>query len=636
MVETLVAGLYDPRRTLTPERARALVESALVWGGPVEVVQRGAFTVGVTPAGAAQPATAPDRPLCVLEGRMTLGSGPVTDEPWATEADVAAAWEGEGESMLGRARGSFLLALFDERREYGILARDQLGERPLLWHGGSRLAFASDYRPLLDLVSPRPAPDAVAVSCWLGLAVPSNGRTFFEGVHRLKPGHLIELRGEAWTPRSYWVPRYRAPFGDPVVDLIPALRQEMERATAGTLRGVDSAGVLLSGGLDSSTVAALAAPQAQRSGKSLRAYSAVFPGLESADESAYIDDSLQNLRLSGTRMAVHGGSLLAGSLRYARTSMAPDISANNFFWVDLLRQAAGEGVEVLLDGEGGDELFKTAHYLIADELRRGNLRMARLLVRNFPTLGGRMGRGIRWRVLGRYGVAGMLPYWVHRAVPMRPYSSPLGLTAPARRSVRRESDLWGWKRHDGPRWWAQLVDGMVYGPDNISGPDHALRIARMAGVQRRRPLLDLDLVEHVLRLPPAIGFQPMFARGHMRLAMQGALPESVIHRREKSFFTDVRVRSLVESDLDAARHLLGPKAEVRRFVRAEVIEEALAGPSPGASLMERGTWGFRLQHLGATELWLQLQADPGASEEALLGRVPDPARYVLQPQGPGD
>jgi hypothetical protein len=114
------------------------------------------------------------------------------------------------------------------------------------------------------------------------------------------------------------------------------------------------------------------------------------------------------------------------------------------------------------------------------------------------------------------------------------------------------------------------------------------------------------------------------------------LPESVIHRREKSFFTDVRVRSLVESDLVAARHLLGPKAEVRRFVRAEVIEEALAGPSPGASLMERGTWGFRLQHLGATELWLQLQADPGASEEALLGRVPDPARYVLQPQGPGD
>jgi hypothetical protein len=120
----------------------------------------------------------------------------------------------------------------------------------------------------------------------------------------------------------------------------------------------------------------------------------------------------------------------------------------------------------------------------------------------------------------------------------------------------------------------------------------------------------------------------------MRKAMQDALPESVLQRREKSFFTDVRVRSLVESDLHAARRLLGPAAEVRRFVGAEAIQNAVAGPRQGASLTERGSWGFRLQHLAATELWLRVQADPSISAEALFGRRPDPARYELTAQGP--
>lgn len=636
MVETLLAGLYDPRMTLSKERARELVERALAFSGPVRIVQRGPLTVGVAPEGTPVGNPGPDRPLCVFEGRISLASGPVTDEPWGTEADIAAAWDSVGEQLLASARGSFLLALWDERQQRGLIARDQLGERPLLWHGGSRLAFASDYRPLLDLVTPRPAPDPVAVSCWLGSSVPSNGRTFYEGVHRLKPGHLIELRDGAWTPREYWSPQYREPVRAAPEELYGGLRGEMERATGATLRGVRSAGVLLSGGLDSSTVAALAAPQAQAAGTSLRAYSAVFPGLESADESAFIDDTLAAHRLSGTRMAVQGGSLLAGSLRYARTWLAPDISANNFFWVDLLRRAADDGTEVLLDGEGGDEVFKTAYYLIADRLKQGNLTAAHRLVGSFPSIGRTSSRLLRWRVLGQYGVAGMVPYPFHRAVPVRPYKSSLALTPQARRWARREADPWGWKRLDGPRWWSHLVEAMVYGPDGISGPDHALRIARMAGVQRRRPLLDLDLIEHVLRLPPEIGFEPHFARGHLRVAMEGALPDSVRLRSQKSYFTDVRVRSLVESDLAAAGRLLGPGAEVRRFVRPEAIESALGRPAEDASMMERGSWGFRLQHLAATELWLRVQADPKLTEEELLGERPDPARYELQPQGPAN
>ncbi|MGH2761965.1 MAG: asparagine synthase-related protein, partial [Thermoleophilaceae bacterium] len=496
--------------------------------------------------------------------------------------------------------------------------------------------FASDYRPLLELVTPRPGPDQVAVACWLGSSVPRNGRTFYEGIRRLPPGHLIELAGDRWAARPYWTPRYREPVAA-TEEVFGPLRGEMERATAATLHGVRSAGVLLSGGLDSSSVAALAMPQARAAGTAFQAYSAVFPGVEAADESEYIDASLERLRLSGTRMAVHGGSLLAGSLRYTRAWLAPDISANNFFWIDLLQRAAQDGVEVLLDGEGGDELFKTAYYLIADRLRQGRVRAAHDLVGTFPAIANNPSRRLRWQVLGKYGLAGLLPYAFHRAWPrLRPYRGPLELTKQASRWARREPDPWSWKRLDGPRWWAHLVEGMVYGPEGIGGPEHALRIARLAGVQRRRPLLDLDLFEHVLRLPPELGFEPWFARGHLRIAMDGALPDSVRLRRQKSFFTDVRVRSLVESDLSLARRILGPDAEVRRYVRDADVDKALEGMPAGASEDERGVWGFRLQHLAATELWLRLQANPDLDDQALFGATPDPARYELLAQGPAD
>jgi asparagine synthase (glutamine-hydrolysing) len=635
MVETLMAGVYDPRMTLSPERARELVRRALAFNGPVEVIQRGPLTVGVSPGGDGRRwATGP---LCAMEGRLRLTAGPAKAQPWATEAEIADAWSAAGDEVLTSARGSFLVALWDEDRGRGVLARDQLGERPLMYHAGSRLAFASDYRPLLDLVTPRPAPDEVAVACWLGMCVPSNGRTFYEGIHRLAPGHAIELADGGWTARPYWTPRYREPVAGERDELYGGLRSELERATAATLHDVDTAGVLLSGGLDSSSVAALAAPQARATGTDLRAYSAVFPGIETADESAYIDESLGALGLSGTRMAVHGGSLLAGSLRYSRAWLAPDISANNFFWIDLLRRAAGEGAEVLLDGEGGDELFKTGYYLIADRLRQGQLRTARHLVGSFPTIAGNRSRRVRWKVLAQYGLGGLLPYAFHRAWPrLRPFRPALELTDSARRLTRRQEDPWSWKRLDGPRWWAHLVEGMVYGPEGVGGPEHALRIARLAGVQRRRPLLDLDLVEHVLKLPPELGFEPWFARGHFRVAMEGALPDMVRLRRQKWFFTDVRVRSLLESDLPLAHRILGPDAEVRRFVRDEEIRKALEGPAAGASEAERGSWGFCLQHLAATELWLRVQADPDVSDEALFGASPDPARYEFLPQGVAD
>ena len=296
----------------------------------------------------------------------------------------------------------------------------------------------------------------------------------------------------------------------------------------------------------------------KRGGSTLRAYSAVFPGLPDADEGPLIDELVEALDLHGTSMAVHGGSLLAGSLAYARTWHAPDISANNFFQPDLLRRA-GQEVDVLLDGEGGDELFMVPYYLLADHLRSAKIPEARRLLRRWPGIAGNHSRRLSARILRTYGLGGIVPHALDRArwrAARRGEDSVLSREAD--RLVRAAGDPAPWKRLDGPLWWRHLAYQMLEGPDSFGAPEHALRIGRMAGVRRARPLLDVDLTTYVLRMPPDLAFSPWFTKGHIRTAMANRVPESVMLRRQKTWFTDVRLRSLMESDMAFASTLAWP------------------------------------------------------------------------------
>ncbi len=629
---TLLAGIFDPRATLEPHRARALVEAALAFQGSVRIEQWGPLTVGLAPGEGVPVPGGGGTVHCSFEGEPRL------DGRWADEQTLAGAWQREGDGALNRLRGGFAAVLWDEERERGLVVRDQMGQRPLLWHGGRRLTFAGEFRPLLELITPRPAPDETAVACWLGSRVPSGDRTLFEGIRRLPGGHLLALESGTWRPRPYWQPRFAEPFEGDREELLAGMVARLEAATATTLDGTRSPAVLLSGGIDSTSVAAVAEPIAQQSGQSLRAYSAVFPDLPEADESPLIDELVDSLGLHSTSVAVRGGSLLTGLLDYARSWHMPDISANNFFWIDLLRLAGQDGVDVLLDGEGGDELFMVPHYLLADLLARGNAKEARELVERWPRIAevSHGGRRVRMNLVRHYGIGGLMPHAVDRALWLTGRKEPpVPLTPRAERVARRAADPAAWKRNEGPRWWRYIAHYMTEGPDSFGAPEHALRIARRAGVVRRRPLLDLELTEHVLRLPPQLAFAPWFTKGHIRSAMRDRVPDSILLRRHKTVFSDVRTRALA-SDLEFARRLLGPGAEVRRYVPAAAIEATLAGVPRDATVDERSAWGFRLQHMAGTEFWLRIQADPESSDELTSGAGLEPVDYdVLVRQGSG-
>jgi asparagine synthase (glutamine-hydrolysing) len=261
----------------------------------------------------------------------------------------------------------------------------------------------------------------------------------------------------------------------------------------------------------------------------------------------------------------------------------PPPSPNLFFWFPLLRRAASDGVSSLLDGEGGDELFGLSPYLIADRLRRGRPRAAVDVVRDIPGGGPHLTRQQIRPFLREYGFKGAAPYWLHRLVRRRHRAGAPSWLLPPTVDALVATDLDGrWKRLPGPRWWAYVVDAVTQGRGASATHDHVRRRAAMCGIEPRHALVDPDVVEFVLTIPPELHFDRRHNRPLVREALVGLLPDEVRLRPAKSSFDALFHESMAGPDLDVARRLLDPaEARVSAFVDlAAVHDELLADPPP--------------------------------------------------------
>jgi asparagine synthase (glutamine-hydrolysing) len=567
---------------------------------------------------------------CLVDGhlrdtesvRLALGAPPGS----APERLVALGYLRWGDAVLERLRGDFALLLWDHETESGLVARDQLGHRSVhLAADGPRLVIGAEVRDVLRMLRRRPGPDHEALVRWLvELEVPA-GRTLYEGVRELPPGHFLALGRNGWAERPYWRARYRPPERIGRADAVDAIRLALRRAVRSAVPVDAPVGITLSGGLDSSIVAGVAASDRPLD---LRAYSATFPGRPSMDESELIRLTAGRLGLPSTRVRVSGGSVLAGNVEYLAAWQQPASSPNVFFWLPLGRRAARDGVTVLLDGEGGDEVFGLSPYLVSDRLMRGRLAGAARLAHSVPGGGG---LASDLQLLARYGVKGCMPGTLHafaRRVRSPARFSPAWLTRPAARAYARDRATFAWKEADAPRSWAWLVDSMtrtaVYG--------HIRRRAAMTGLEARHPLHDLDLVETVLGLPPQLAYDRRFYRPLLREAVRGLIPEEVRLRPSKSYFDPIFLEGMARHDLLTIRRLLtGPRSEIGAFVRADAVQSLLSG-SPVDHPTGWRSWAREVMALAGAECWLRAQADPAFPGRLLAsGELAAPTLTIERP-----
>ena len=508
-------------------------------------------------------------------------------------AAFARALSALGEGAYELLRGRFVLVTLDRERGRCLLTRDQLGAQPLVYtrvaDGG--LLFAEHERELLELLPRMPSPDQLALLHWLDGAVLPPGHTFYAEMRRLPAGHRLILDGRHTSVERWWNPRYEGIDDGSTATLGERLRKAAFEAVGRAAAASQRPAVKLSGGLDSSCVAAGLAANGLDDGHAL-AIGGTFADHPLADERELIEATARHTQLPLELIAFDSNrSMLAPQLEHIARWRLPPGTPNLFLWQPVIRRAHALGVDRMLDGEGGDELFGLASYLIADRLRAGRLLSAWSLGGRIPGMWRHPGPRVRLRVLRRYGLAPLVPGTISRRRELARAGSPGSIVPTTDARALAELRISGQEdQRDGPLWWRFQVQSMIDDRDHIDMGAHFRREAIDAGIDIRHPLLyDLPLIETALRLPPDAQFDPVRDRPLLRDALSGLIPETVRMRYEKSHFTTLVLAGIRTEESALLMPLRQANAPIRAYVAQEPLERKINLAPDARSLLGAGS-----------------------------------------------
>lgn len=275
----------------------------------------------------------------------------------STKSDIetiAHLYEDYGLDCVKHLRGMFAFALWDAKQSRLVLARDRIGEKPLyLYETGDALYFASEIKALVKTGNIKFEFDPHALHLYFHYGYVPEPRTPLKSVRKLPAGHILVVDVQPWRveQHAYWRIEDIPPLeGDPV----KLIRRQLEEISALVVRSDVPVGVALSGGVDSSAIAALTA---RTYPGVLQAFSVGYPGRPFNDEREQAKNLAQKLGIPFHEVELTSEEQTAffEELIYLCDDPVADISGLGYYAVS--RKARELGVPVLMQGQGGDELF---------------------------------------------------------------------------------------------------------------------------------------------------------------------------------------------------------------------------------------------------------------------------------------
>lgn len=443
---------------------------------------------------------------------------------------VLAALATWGQDALPRLDGMFALAWWDAHHQRGLLARDRLGVKPLAYAptpGGVR--FASEAKALVAAMPGRPRASVPALLEVLAAPCLSGAMPAFEGLRYLEPGQL------AWIDRTglrlhTWAP-LEIPADRDDAALEPELRAAVDAAVARCLRADVPVGVFLSGGLDSTLVAALAARHAPAPP---RAVTIAFDGQATYDYARsriVISDDTPFARLAAEQLGlphawVHAPTATIATVlpELARIDDAVPAWEQQLAQHHLARAAARHDRAVLV-GDAADETHYGYHFLLDPEATRSPL----ALLRRFPSAPIHPDHGPDVQARIAADLAALQAAHGHDGDDPR---------------ARTLATTWLVLR----RWLPRLLH---------NGDVHTMA----ASLEARVPFADQALVDLALRVDPRVAHDHGHEKALLRRAARGLVPEPIRVRRKSALPKDQRAgqayKALVRQALDDDPRLLG-------------------------------------------------------------------------------
>jgi asparagine synthase (glutamine-hydrolysing) len=514
-------------------------------------------------------------------------------------------YEEYGNDCVHHLRGMFGFGLWDERKKHLLVARDRLGIKPVYYAEiGGRLIFASELKSILQLPEVERTLNWGSVAHLFTFLSTPPAEAIISGIKKLEPGHLLTASpGRPPAIRQYWDLKFEPDYGKGEDYFIARLRHTLEESVRLHMVSDVPLGSFLSGGIDSSAVAATAA---RFTPEPLKTFSIGFSEPEYSE--------LDSARLVAKSLGADHHELTLGpdvldeleEIAWHLDEPFGDSSAIPTYMVSKL---AAQKVKVVLSGDGGDELFAGYDKYSVEQRERKAPSWPAPARRALAGISRAMPEGMRGRNYLRHAAFTGAERYLDSSTLFR-REDLRNLFRPEFSELLAAHEPWRSRAsymETGARHWLSDLQGLdikTYLPlDILTKVD---RMSMAHSIETRVPLLDHKLVEFAATIPPEMNLTGGTPKYVFKRAMRGILPDDIINRPKRGFAIPLGYWFRGKLGSYIRELLLGDQARRRGFFNCRYIERLIATHEKGRNLE------LQLWTLISFELWARTFLDRGA------------------------
>lgn len=458
----------------------------------------------------------------------------------AMAQEILLAWRHEGIRLLNRLQGAFVLGIVEPRRQYALLAIDRMGIQRLAYaQTDEGFVFSTSAEDVARHLATTPAIDPQGLFHYLFFHVVPAPGSIFAGVRKLPAATLAEYSAGHLRIARYWHPEFIedrcGDYRELQRELHVALRNAVRAAEPG-----DTSGAFLSGGLDSSAVSGvlseiLPAPA--------RTFSIGF-GFADYDELAYARAVNRRFGCAGHEYDVTAADIVAGFAPIAEAYDEPFGNASALPAYYCAKLARLHGVTHLLAGDGGDEVFagneRYAEQEVFERYGRVPLAARQLLEASLKSIPAALTHGVIRKAKTYVAKAGVpLPDRLEVCNFLRILEVSEVLDPDFLAAITQEKPFEYMRDVFRAAPARSNVNRLLYYDWQFTLADEDLRkveaMCALGGIAVSYPMLHPDVVEMSNRIPPALKMPGTALRDFYKRAMQGYLPDEIIHKKKQGF-----------------------------------------------------------------------------------------------------
>lgn len=513
-----------------------------------------------------------------LRGALDLDGG---ERPVPDSRLILAAYREWGTDCVEKLVGVFAFVIWDSRSETLFCGRDHFGVKPLYYHVTDELfAVGSEPKALLALPQVRPDIDETKVGDFLTDLFEDKTNTFYESIKRLPPAHTARVSARTREERRYWdldTTRTRTMESDEAY--ARRFRELFEQAVEDRLRTDTRVAATLSGGLDSSSITAVAHDR-MTPDRSLTTYSGVFAESPDSDEREFIETLVDRDGIDSHYVFLDDLDALSDIDRAMQYHDEPVYNTMHYMKWEIAKRASDDGIGVVLEGAHGDNAVDYGIGLLPELARRG--RWYRL-TKELQAMGDVLDRPAR-SLLRAVVLPNLVPHSLSRLLgrirnvpPIERQANPaidpdfaddIGCGARHERLEQRGFAL----LRDARKWqYRSLMTGSMTSFLEANDITHAA-----FGLEPRYPFIDIRLIEFSLAIPPTQQLKNGWTRMIIRRALDDVLPEKIQWRPWKTTMNQAFIDALssVDSELSA---LVDEPTAVEPYLNTAKLAEMYEG-----------------------------------------------------------